>query len=227
MKSGLTAILLVVFGVLIWTQITIFVVPPIGAVPDGRTLVLWRYNVDKGEAKGLNLSFIDTADAVCTRGMGYVNLLCRGMVLGMVATNTTILARLPYSSSLQAIAETRGGGDIVGTFYFLIVCAVAAAAIAGRRDRAGTGFLLGLILGPIGVIIACVLKGNRAECPYCKELVRKDASVCPHCRKDLRSGAGSGSELPARELSAQERAELLRSQREAEQSTQQKTPWAF
>lgn len=83
---------------LLATQITFFVVPPIGAVPEGRTLVVLRMRDGQ---------FIDSADAMCVRIQESVNLLCRGMVLGAVAENSTILARLPYSRALYLISTDR------------------------------------------------------------------------------------------------------------------------
>jgi len=56
--------------------ITIFVIQPIGAVPEGRTLVISRLNT---------LRFIDSADAWCERQQGGVSLLCRIAVMGRVA----------------------------------------------------------------------------------------------------------------------------------------------
>jgi len=95
---ALVVVLLVVL--LIRTQVTIFVVPPIGAVPEGRTLIISRLN--RGE-------FVDSADAMCERMQGGVNLLCRGMVLGAVAKNATVFLRLPYSESLYLIST---GGKV-------------------------------------------------------------------------------------------------------------------
>lgn len=43
------------------TQIAIFVIPPIGAVPEGRTLIISRLNKTK---------FVDSADAMCERFQG-------------------------------------------------------------------------------------------------------------------------------------------------------------
>src|SRR6185503_19483835 len=86
-----------VLVVLVSTQVTIFVVPPIGAVPEGRTLVISRLN--RGE-------FIDSADAMCERIQGGVSLLCRGMVLGAVGKNAVIFIRLPYSQWLYLISTT-------------------------------------------------------------------------------------------------------------------------
>ena len=73
------------------TQLTLFVVQPIGAVPEGRTVVMWRLNTMK---------FVDSADAWCERQMGGVNLLCRGAVLGKLGNKDVIIARLPYSEIL-------------------------------------------------------------------------------------------------------------------------------
>jgi len=82
-------------GVLLSTQFTIFVVQPIGAVPDGRTLVISRLQ---------NTNFIDSADAMCDRIQGGVNLFCRGIVMGKVTENATIYLRLPYSSVLYSLS---------------------------------------------------------------------------------------------------------------------------
>jgi hypothetical protein len=76
--------------------VRILVVPPIGAVPEGATVVV-------AGAPGLNL--IDTADAFCLRTTGEVTLLCRGAALAAVAKNGSILLRLPYSETLDAITQ--------------------------------------------------------------------------------------------------------------------------
>lgn len=81
--------------VLVASQITVFVVQPIGAIPDGRTLILERTSATK---------MIDSADAMCERLQGSVNLLCRGMILGEVVQNTKIYARLPYSEWLYLLS---------------------------------------------------------------------------------------------------------------------------
>jgi hypothetical protein len=52
----------------------IFVIQPIGAIPDGKTIVYWRVNTP-------NMPFIGSADGILKdKGMG-VSLLGRGMVL--------------------------------------------------------------------------------------------------------------------------------------------------
>jgi len=98
--SIVTLAVVLVLVVLVSTQVTIFVVPPIGAVPEGRTLIISRLN--RGD-------FIDSADAMCERIQGGVNLLCRGMVLGAVGKNAVVFIRLPYSESLYLIST---GGKV-------------------------------------------------------------------------------------------------------------------
>lgn len=86
----------VVLAGLIGAQfVSIFVVQPIGAVPDGRTLIISRLN---------SLRFIDSADGWCERETGQVTLLCRGMTAAKVANQATIYARLPYSEYLYKIS---------------------------------------------------------------------------------------------------------------------------
>lgn len=95
MKKLLIAGIVAAVAIAIYTQITIFVVPPIGAVPEGRTVIMLRLN---------KTNFIDSADAICERIQGSVSLLCRGMTMAGVVNNTKILARLPYSESLYLIS---------------------------------------------------------------------------------------------------------------------------
>src|SRR6185436_1320441 len=87
----LFVLLMVVTSVATRTQVTLFVVQPIGAVPEGRTLVIRRTE---------KLRFIDSADAVCEREQGGVSLICRGAVLASVAQEDLVLARLSYSDWL-------------------------------------------------------------------------------------------------------------------------------
>lgn len=73
--------------------LTIFVIQPIGALPEGRTLVAARLG---------KMKFLDSADAFCEREMGGVSLLCRSMALGQFMSETTIYLRLPYSKTLYS-----------------------------------------------------------------------------------------------------------------------------
>jgi hypothetical protein len=70
-----------------------------------------------------------------------------------------------------------------------LVSVIASAAIGSRKGNPIGATFLGLVLGPIGLVIV-LLSGsaNRKPCPYCAELVMKKATVCPHCQRELQSG---------------------------------------
>ena len=87
--------LVVILIIAIYTQITIYVVPPIGLLPEGKTVIITR--LDK-------TAFIDSPDAMCERIQGGVSLFCRGTMMGTVIKNSKILLRLPYSPWLYSIS---------------------------------------------------------------------------------------------------------------------------
>ena len=88
-------VVLTAFIIVVYTQVTFFVIQPIGAVPEGMTLVIWRTGT---------LKFIESADGFCGRESNGVSLLCRMAVLGAIAQNSTVIARLPYSETLYLIS---------------------------------------------------------------------------------------------------------------------------
>ena len=96
-KKGITLSLIVIAVVVVvaYTQLTLFVVPPIGAVPEGKTVVILRLN---------KTNFIDSPDALCERIQGGVSLLCRGVMIGSVLEKSKIIMRLPYSESLYLMS---------------------------------------------------------------------------------------------------------------------------
>lgn len=95
MKYWLT-IAAALVALLIGSQfISIFVIQPIGAIPEGRTLIITRLT---------SMNFIDSADAMCERKMGGVSLICRMAALAQVTKASTIIGRLPYSSTLYSIS---------------------------------------------------------------------------------------------------------------------------
>ena len=71
-------------------------------------------------------------------------------------------------------------------FILWIACGVIGAMIGSGKGEAFSSGCLGLLLGPIGIIIALVSSGNRIKCPLCKGVIPKDAAICMHCRSDLR-----------------------------------------
>ena len=94
-KSWIIFLSTIVLSLVAYTQLTIFVIQPIGAIPEGKTLVIARLN---------KTEFIDSADAMCERIQGGVSLLCRMAALAGVAENSYVFLRLPYSETLYQIS---------------------------------------------------------------------------------------------------------------------------
>lgn len=76
----------------------IFVVQPIGALPEGVTVVYWR--------AGLNLPFIVSPDGFALEATGGVSLLSRGIIMGQLLEllDGRKIVSLPYSHSLYLMS---------------------------------------------------------------------------------------------------------------------------
>jgi hypothetical protein len=84
---------------ILYAQLTIFVIPPIGSqLPEGATLVVSRLN---------KTNFIDSPDALCKRIQGDVNIFCRVEAADAVLGRANVYAKLPYSRWLYLLS-TRG-----------------------------------------------------------------------------------------------------------------------
>jgi len=93
-RIGLFVLIGVVAVVLFRSFCGIFVVQPIGAIPDGGTIIYWR--------SGLNMPFIASADGLQQEFDGGVSLLGRGLILAGLTDmlKERKIVSLPYSETL-------------------------------------------------------------------------------------------------------------------------------
>jgi hypothetical protein len=79
----------------------------------------------------------------------------------------------------------------LGAIVLWVIPIFVAASMGKARNRSGVAY--GILLGWLGVIIVALLPPRTndvgpdfyRECPFCKEEMRRDASVCPHCRYEV------------------------------------------
>ncbi len=69
---------------------------------------------------------------------------------------------------------------------FWLICVFTATALGHyTKNQGGSGFLLGMMLGPLGILITLLLPhGGRTKCAFCRERIDKAAAVCPRCQRD-------------------------------------------
>lgn len=101
------------------------------------------------------------------------------------------------------------GSGVFGGFLLIVLVMglvfgfVSSSIWSGKGGSSGAGFAIGFFLGVIGLVIVLVATPSPAvtisnpsggarsihnsmkrECPFCKEGIRGDASVCSHCQRE-------------------------------------------
>lgn len=95
---------------------------------------------------------------------------------------------------------------IVVTFIGALLCGYAGMTVWARKGgKPGNGFVVGVLLGVLGVLILVLSKPKQKEidsaaqsaglarCPHCGELINNHAQVCRYCRRDVAAPAPAGT----------------------------------
>ena len=84
--AAINLLVLISLAVFVRGFLGLYSIQPIGALPEGSTVLVWR---EKGEP------FFNSADALCLERTGGVSLMCRAMAMGQAPTDRIVL-RLPF-----------------------------------------------------------------------------------------------------------------------------------
>lgn len=94
---------------------------------------------------------------------------------------------LMLASGDRVLAGWIVGGCALFVGWFLVPCYLGAHLGRGRSTGGFVGFVLGLLLGWIGVgILLCLpYRGQQRTCPSCAERIKAEAKVCRYCGERL------------------------------------------
>jgi hypothetical protein len=94
-------------------------------------------------------------------------------------------------------AVKQNGGFMWVVFW--ASCSILCSVIANKKGRDEAGwFLLGVLIGPFAILFALAARedkqllenrqlrtGRVRKCPFCAELIKREAVVCRHCGNDM------------------------------------------
>lgn len=85
-RRWLAPLIIAVLLLMLYTQVGLYSIQPIGAIPQGGTVLVWRQG---GEP------FFNSPDGTCLRVQDGVSIMCRLAAMGQAPVDRIIL-RLPY-----------------------------------------------------------------------------------------------------------------------------------
>lgn len=106
----------------------------------------------------------------------------------------------------------------------LIICLIFGLVgflLGKTKGKEGVGFLLGILLGPIGWIVVLLLGGSRHKCPKCQgSLPSESVTRCMHCGAALlsRGPKAAKAEKIRQQLAAVDPLEAWEAQQRAEKN---------
>ena len=98
---------------------------------------------------------------------------------------------------------------IVGAIFGLLLSCLIGQLIGRYRGEQEMGGALGLLLGPLGWMIAALMKDKRLRCPRCGVLLWHEARQCPGCALHLLNKVNAVNSDPAIEHDLQAAADHL------------------
>jgi len=76
----------------------------------------------------------------------------------------------------------------ITTIVLLIAWFISAGVamyIGNKKGELVTSIFVGILLGPLGLIMSIASVGNWGECTRCGTQVKRKAAECPHCGKEF------------------------------------------
>jgi len=67
-----------------------------------------------------------------------------------------------------------------------LLCGGLCYFIAKQNKRNEyVALVMGILFGVLAVGYYLIAGEPKIKCPYCKERIKQDATICPHCQKEL------------------------------------------